>query len=156
MPDAIINRTPAGVPYLDDDNYLGIWPKYTKELANYFAAITVPPADLTARFTDSGWQDLQLVGAWKPHADFTAAWRRIGNIIMLHGELHTGITGTTCFTLPAGARPTTRLAAALSRPGSAAPAALLTIQPDGTAAINGTIPAATPGLSLAGITYPNN
>ena len=33
MPDALINRTPAGWPYLDEDNYLDVIDNYTLELA---------------------------------------------------------------------------------------------------------------------------
>ena len=33
MPDALINRTPAGWPYLDEDNYLDVIDNYTVELA---------------------------------------------------------------------------------------------------------------------------
>ena len=33
MPDALINRTPAGWPYLDEDNYLEVIDNYTLELA---------------------------------------------------------------------------------------------------------------------------
>ena len=34
MPDAAINRTPAGWPYLDDQNYIDIIDDYSRELAN--------------------------------------------------------------------------------------------------------------------------
>ena len=33
MPNALINRTPAGWPYLDEDNYLDVIDNYTLELA---------------------------------------------------------------------------------------------------------------------------
>lgn len=34
MPDAAINRTPAGWPFLDDQNYIDVIDDYTLELAN--------------------------------------------------------------------------------------------------------------------------
>ena len=33
MPDATVNHTPAGWPYLDDDNFIDIVDEYTEELA---------------------------------------------------------------------------------------------------------------------------
>ena len=51
MPDATINHTPSGVPYLDDDNYLAVWPAYTEELADLFDAVGSPTAAMLAMLT---------------------------------------------------------------------------------------------------------
>ena len=44
MPNAIINRESNGFPYLDDDNFVAIWPAYTRALAAYVNLISEPAA----------------------------------------------------------------------------------------------------------------
>ena len=58
MPDALINRTPAGWPYLDEDNYLDAIDDYTVELATKLDnadADVAAAVNAASKIALSGW-----------------------------------------------------------------------------------------------------
>lgn len=145
-----IPATPAGWPYLPDAALLADIPAYTQLIAAALAGMTPNPA--AGPVFDTGWQAIVPATGWV--AANSAAYRRIGSLIMMRGELHSGANGSTAFTMPAGLRPTSRVAVSLMRSGAAVPAAGLSIaDTTGIATITGTIPAATPALNLATVSY---
>lgn len=124
MPGSIINRTAAGTPYLDDDNYVETWPQYTLELAQRIEDVEEPSGAVSAllaaaqaardaalaaqaaaaasaaSLADSGWL-----------AATNVKYRKIGSMVFVTSvvtqALAAGAAVDPLFTLPAGFRPAT-------------------------------------------------
>jgi hypothetical protein len=57
---------------------------------------------------DTGWITATLLNSWVSIGT-NPAYRKIGNIVRLRGELESGASGTECFALPASFAPATEL-----------------------------------------------
>lgn len=120
MPDGTINHTTHGVPYLDQDNWISIYPAYTEELAELIDQLGSPTEALLAILADAiaardaaqaviadtGWNTLSFSSPTG-----TATYRRRGNQVEVRFETTATVAAGTLvsplFTLPTGYRPTT-------------------------------------------------
>lgn len=96
MPDALINRTPDGWPYLDEDNYLDVVDNYTRELAT-----KLQNGDAAANLVLTGWLTLPLptgvTGLCRVRAN--------GREVEFHADLTATITVGNAVYLPSGTVP---------------------------------------------------
>jgi hypothetical protein len=63
--------------------------------------------DNIAYFKGAGFVLISLAGAWVNYGGSfsSAAWRRVGDLVLLAGMIKNGALPSTAFTLPVGARP---------------------------------------------------
>lgn len=109
--------------------------------------------------TDPTWTALTALNGWTGVNTF--GYRVRGDMAFLSGEIYGGANQTVAFTLPADARPVQRLAPTVARFATTSTPALgtLAINTNGDCTFNllsGTIPTASPGIALRGISYPLN
>lgn len=107
--------------------------------------------------SDSGWQALSVASGWTSTS--ALSYRLRSNEVQFKGEFYGGADATTVFTLPTGFRPVTRLGAYVGRPvtSSNPPWGNLSIATSGVATfsiLGGTIPASSPGFSMAQVSFP--
>lgn len=79
----IISTTAFGVPVADEINEHDAW---------------------IAANTPTAWVPLSLLNGWVSHVA-TPAYRKIGDIVYLRGNVKNGTDGSNMFTMPAGVRP---------------------------------------------------
>lgn len=135
MPGNIINRTANGVPYLDNDNYLGVYPAYTREIATKIEQVGSPAADVLALlnaanaakaaaqaaqaaaeaardqamiYADTGWLAIPLESGYTTDSDRPAQVRVINSVAVFRGHVIGTFTQNSTIkvgTVPAAARP---------------------------------------------------
>lgn len=105
---------------------------------------------------DTGWVPLAPGSGW---SQFDLAWRLWNGEVLLQGEIWGGENGSTCFTLPPGARPGVRLSRVIARPASATGYTTignLAIQTTGVATVvslGGSIPTSSPGIDVSSVRF---
>ena len=117
MPDAVINRTAAGWPYLDDRNFIDIIDDYSLELAN---KLENSDADVAAAINAANTalalvqvtgpatvvNGLVLGSGWVEVPGFGIEVKRVGRTVFCTGLINiSGAPGATVLTLPSWARP---------------------------------------------------
>lgn len=135
---------------LDDPNAMGIW---VRTWYNTWGAwVRVDGGK------DTGWQALSPASGWTFVSNF--GYRIKNEILYLRGEFYGGADGSTVFTLPAGARPTSRIAVPVTRVsnGTTDWRGNLVIQTTGVATYNNTgtpaILTGSPGYAVGNISFP--
>jgi hypothetical protein len=154
MPDATINTTAQGTPYLDDNNYVYIYPAYTRAIADRIELLGSPSAAVTALLAQAqAARDAAITAktaAEAAVASLTATtgkvafsnsgvtgWYRVTGgtdveVFFATGSLGTLNSVTTAAVIPAGYRPSEARSAACGGGAYGDRPAAGQINPDGT------------------------